>query len=302
MLYYANIRKTGGMKESYSLDAIVGEELGKEKLPLGPGETLKNLPWKNFWKFAEYNITDSVLLMLLEEKNLDMDMLQRLQEITDTRKEKVFRKTVSLKNFISKYAQENGFVLTSNKNSNYGEDGGRFENSFSLRNKIIEDNSRYQNQFEKKENYGAYVGDPVKNLPEGITDITGKPSSNIFENVFDEDFASLYPSIIMAYNLSPNTQIGKFFLIDNDIKEKLITKFGYDGLFQISKSDEEADSGFSYAEDAGYDSVVLEGTDDLGPTLVDSLQSHNWTRIGEKFLDLPSVEDILAEIKEIKEE
>ena len=40
----------------------------------------------------------------LNQTLLDMDLLQRLSEITNTRKEKVFRKTVSLKNFVNKYA------------------------------------------------------------------------------------------------------------------------------------------------------------------------------------------------------
>ena len=44
-----------------------------------------------------------------------MDMLQRLSEITNTRKEKVFKKTISLKNFVSKYAKESGFIMSNNK-------------------------------------------------------------------------------------------------------------------------------------------------------------------------------------------
>ena len=39
---------------------------------------------------------------------------------------------------------------------------------------------------------------------------------------------------------------------------------------------------------------------DLGPTLVDSLESHNWSRIGEKYFNLPSTTELIKELKEIK--
>jgi DNA polymerase elongation subunit (family B) len=288
MLYYATIRKTGGQKESYSLDAIAMEELDKEKLPLSPGETLKTLPWNNFEKFAEYNIRDVLLLQLLEEKNLDMDMLQRLSEVTNTRKEKVFKKTISLKNFVNKYAQDMGFVMTNNKNAKYGEDTEYFEQNFLATNKISEHEREYLDLFNRKENWGAYVADPNQNMPDNGILLNGRPSKFLFENVFDEDFSSLYPSIIRAYNLDKNTQIGKFFLIDKHIKERLETNYGYDDLFTQSKNIEaEENNG--------------ESTNDLGPTLVDSLMSFNFVRIGEKFFDLPSTEELIKKIKEKKE-
>lgn len=55
MLCYANIRKTSGLKESYSLDAIANEELGKEKLDY-TGYTIKDLAWKNYKRFVKYNV------------------------------------------------------------------------------------------------------------------------------------------------------------------------------------------------------------------------------------------------------
>jgi DNA polymerase elongation subunit (family B) len=291
MLYYANIRKTGGQKESYSLDAVSSEELGKEKLEFGPGETIKTLPWKNFKKFAEYNIRDVILLHLLEEKNLDMDMLQRLSEITNTRKEKVFKKTISLKNFVSKYANEQGFVMTNNRNAKYGDDTDYYERNFLPQMDAIEHDVNYIKEFQKRENYGGFVLDPNKNLPDNGAVMNGKPSKFLFENTFDMDFSSLYPSIIRAYNLDKNTQVGKFFLLDQHIKDKLVNKYGYDGLFTMSKN-EEADNESS------------DGTsDDLGTTFVDSLMSFDFIEIGEKYFDLPSTEDLVNKIEEkIKKE
>ena len=194
MLLYANIRKSSGMKESYSLDAIAGEELGSEKLDY-TGYTIKNLAWKNFEKFFKYNLLDTVLLHALESKNLDVDMVQKLCEVTNTRKYKVFKKTVSLKNYVGKFAEMQGFVMSNNKNANYGDDTEYFEANYLNKKKLQESDPAYLEMLQKKENFGAYVGDPELNEHCGI-DINGKPSKYIFERVFDEDLKkSLYKEI-----------------------------------------------------------------------------------------------------------
>lgn len=279
MLLFANIRK-GSMRESYALDAIAYEELGTEKLDYS-GYTIKNLAWKSFSLFFMYNIVDTILLAILEQKNLDFDMVQRLSDITNTRKYKVFKKTICLKNFISKFAEEQGFIMGNNKNANYGTDGEYFEQQFLNKKQIIENDEKYLTAFLKKENFGAYVGDPLLNAPEGIIDSSGTRSQFIYENVFDEDFASLYPNIIRSLNLDPNTQVGKFFLLDNHIKNKLINEFDYDGLFAVSKNEEGSGE---------------ETTTDVATTLVDSLMSHDWSRIGEKYFDLPSTTSMIEEL------
>jgi len=284
MLYYANIRKAV-KKESYSLDAIANEELGKEKLDY-TGYTIKDLAWKNFWKFCEYNIRDSLLVYLLEKKNLDMDMLERLSEITNTRKEKVFKKTISLKNFVNKYAEENGFVMGNNKNASYGNDSAYYEEHYMHKAEILEYDKKYKELFDRKENFGAYVGDPNINAHCGIKDSTGRDSMFIFENVFDEDFKALYPSIIRAYNLDSATMIGKFFLEDAPTVSKLINEYDYDGLFPLSKNQK--------AQGTTQETATI----DLGPTIVDSLQSQDWNRIGSKYFNLPSVETMIRNFKD----
>lgn len=281
MLLFANVRKAK-IRESYTLDAIANEILGKEKLDY-TGYTIKNLPWKNFIKFFEYNFRDTLLLHMLEVENLDVELIQRLSEITNTRQYKVFKKTISLKNYVSKFAEMQGFILGNNKNATYGSAGPYFEKEYIKTEAVKENNNSYLQTFSKKENYGAYVGDPNLNDYCGIKLIGGKRSMFLFENVFDEDFSSLYPSIIRAYNLDRNTQVGKFFLLDNHIKEKLIDNFDYDGLFPVSKNEE---------------ATGEENYTDIGPTLVDSLISHDWVKIGEKYFDLPSTTDMINELME----
>lgn len=285
MLLYANIRKAT-VKESYSLDAIANEELGKEKLDY-TGYTIKNLAWKNFPKLFKYSNKDTILLHLLESKNLDVDMVQKLCEVTNTRKYKVFKKTVSIKNFVCKFAEMQGYVMGNNKNAQYGDDGQYFEDQFLSKKNLVEYDNTYLTAFAKKENFGAFVGNPMQNDYQGVEDISGNKSMFLFKNVFDEDFSALYPSIIRSYNLDKNSQVGKFFLVDDHIKQKLLDEFGYDGLFAVSKNEEaDADSGVS--------------SSDLGPTLIDSLISHNWSRVGEKYFDLKSTTEMINELKEMK--
>lgn len=174
--------------------------------------------------------------------------------------------------------------MGNNKNANYGDDSEYFKRAFLDTKEIVESDSRYIAAFNKRENFGAYVGDPSLNDYCGVKDSAGHKSKFLFANVFDEDFSSLYPSIIRAYNLDKNTQVGKFFLIDNEIKQNLIEKYGYGDLFAVSKNEEgNADADAS--------------SSDLGPTLVDSLVSHNWSRIGEKYFNLPSTTDLIKNLK-----
>lgn len=285
MLLYANVRISEAKKDSYALDFIAEQELGIKKLDYDKyGYTIKNLAWKNYELFFRYNIQDVAVLFLLEEKNLDVDMVQRLSEVTNTRKYKVFKKTISIKNLIEKFAEEQGYIMNNNKNANYGDDSEYFKKNFLDIKPIVESDEKYKEAFAKKENFGAYVADPEMNLNTGIDLFgNGKLSKYIFEHVFDEDFSSLYPSIIRAFNLDKNAQAGKFFLLDDEIKSNLINNFGYDGLFTVSKNDEANASG-------------EVSTSDIGPTLVDSLVSHDYNKIGKKYFNLPSTEDMIKEL------
>ena len=211
-------------------------------------------------------------------------MIQRLSEITNTRKEKVFKKTISIKNFVCKFAEQQGYVMGNNKNAHYGDEGNYFEANYLNKKEVVENDPRYKAAFAKRDNFGAYVGDPNLNDYCGIDDASGNPSMFIFEHVFDEDFSSLYPSIIRAYNLDKNTQVGKFFLLDSHIKNKLVSEFDYSSLFAVSKNEESTADGET-------------SNDDISMTLVDSLESQDWTRIGQKYFDLPSATEIINNLK-----
>ena len=77
------------------------------------------------------------------------------------------------------------------------------------------------------------------------------------------------------------------------LKERLKIKYGYDGLFKLSeKDDDNSDVDDDDIEDDDNKVSITAGeTNDLGPTVVDSLLSQNWERIGEKYFMLPSIEE-----------
>jgi DNA polymerase elongation subunit (family B) len=68
-------------------------------------------------------------------------------------------------------------------------------------------NKKKKNKFD-----GALVADPMLNSNTGIK-VLGMESMFIFDNVVDMDFSSMYPHIIIAFNVAPNCMIGKLIVI-----------------------------------------------------------------------------------------
>lgn len=140
--------------------------------------------------------------------------------------------------------------------------------------------SKYKKAFKKRDNGGGYVADPMLNSNVGVEVVEGLKSRNIFENVCDQDLASLYPSIIISYNLDPATQVGKFFLIDEHIKYKIMNEKDYGDLVAVDIEGEDNDT-------------------DMTPHLVDSFMSHDWNAIGDKYFDLPETTEMIEEIQKM---
>lgn len=299
MLAYANIHAGSGKQDSYKLDNIANVELGKEKLPFGPGETIRNQLYKNARRFIEYNIRDVLLLLEIEDKTHDIDMVQQLSDITATRKDKVFMKSIALTNYVNKYAHEKGLVMRTNKNSRYGSMSAAYDAEYLPNNKRNEYDPRYVELFDRKDKYGAFVSDPTLNDKVGVEIFKGKPSKYMFELVCDEDFSSLYPSIIRTWNLDSTNISGKFYCIDDSIKKKLKEEYGCDGMFDLSIKDEGNDDDADESSDDIGDAIKSgddNETDDLCPVMADALISADWASIGTLFFDLPTTEDLINDI------
>jgi DNA polymerase elongation subunit (family B) len=200
MLIFAALRATMGKRDSYKLDDILLEELGKQK-----DEVIGNFrtfAMTDYAKYVYYNQKDVFRLHELEDQNTETDLIYRLSNITRTRSQKAWKKTISLRNLANKFMLDRGFVCSNNHNTTY--DGG--------------DNKKFE---------GAFVASPDKNDYNGIK-IFGSRSNKIYENVCDFDLTSLYPSILLLQMIDPTNQFGRINIRDEndkDLSPKFIRDF-----------------------------------------------------------------------------
>jgi len=198
LLTFANLRKQETKRDSYSLDAIVYEELGEHKHEFSnPEANIKTAPRLCYEEFIEYNLHDTMLLDRLEKKNSDFEMLYTLACVTETSIHDANKMTIALRNLARRFYDDNGYIMSNNHNKNY-----------------LSGNTIYS----KSEYRGAFVADPNLNDNVGIK-LNGKKSNRIFDSVIDFDLESLYPNTTLAYNIHNVTQIGKIEIEnDNSIK------------------------------------------------------------------------------------
>ena len=186
---FASIRATMGKRESYSLDAILLEELGEGKYEYNG--TIRDALYVDFENFLKYSIYDSYRLYQLETKNKDVDLLYTMGLMTATRFKKVMTKTISIRNLAAQVLEKEGYILSNNRN-------------------------KFNEQTEKQKFRGAWVGMPENLERVGIKIGNSEiRSDRVYENVIDEDLASLYPSILLAFNIDAETMLGKIFFEDD---------------------------------------------------------------------------------------
>ena len=184
---YANINKGRGKLESYSLDFVGDYEVGERKDEYEGN--IKTLHFTDYRTFLLYNIQDTMLASLIEEKCNHVDLIYQIATVTSTRTSHAMKKTVSLRNLGGKFYAQRGVVLSNNRSSLFPKQKGKIP--------------------------GAFVGDPNLIAPVGVSMIFGM-SDKIFDNVIDIDLTALYPSITMAFNISPETHAGKIDSIDEN--------------------------------------------------------------------------------------
>ena len=178
---YGNLRKGKGKLESYSLDAIAELELGEHKKELTTN--IKTQHFDDYLNFFKYSAQDTLLLYLLEEKNQDIEMLNAVSTITRTRVEHCLKKTVCLRNLAAKFYLNDNRIISNNRSALKHKDG---------------------------KPRGAFVANMTQVAKMGMRLFEDAELSQfVFEEVCDLDLSSLYPSIIIALNLAPETFIKK---------------------------------------------------------------------------------------------
>lgn len=113
MNLYANLRKGFGKEESYSLDYIGEKLVGMRKDDMD--ESFDTAHIKDYRKFMFYNIQDTIMMMMMEEKNRDVDAIYAVSMLTETRIEKAMKKTVCLRNLGAKFYEEQGSYMSNNR-------------------------------------------------------------------------------------------------------------------------------------------------------------------------------------------
>lgn len=254
LLLFAQIRKGLGKRDSMALDAIAEDELGVRKDSLG-SDGLREMPLRDWGKFAEYNAQDVALLVRLEARNRDADQVHDIGITTRTRVESAMKKTTCLRNLARHLYEKAGYCMSNNRNA-FHKDGKRGGTAADAR-KEKADREKFK---------GALVLDPTLNEPLGEL-VGGERSRFVFSDVADMDLASLYPSIILAWNIDPSTQYGKLVLPPEG-------------------------AGDDWEEDADAREEAA--------ALCDELASGDWLAVGAKWLGLPSIEQIDAAINAAK--
>jgi DNA polymerase elongation subunit (family B) len=199
ILDYINLYKqyNFGLESSYTLNYIATKELGRGKVEYEG--SLDDLFETDLEKFIEYNIVDVDLVVCMDEKLKFIDLCRAICHAGFVPYEDYIYSSKWLEGACLAYLKTKGMVAT-NKPADRRE-----------RMQALKDND--QEKF-----IGAYVKEPI----------VGK-----YDWIYDLDLTSLYPSIIMTLNISPETKIGK---IENWDPEEWIK--GVDKEYRIVGKDD----------------------------------------------------------------
>jgi len=175
ILDYINLYKqyNYGLESSYTLNHIATKELGRGKVEYEG--SLDDLFENDLEKFIEYNIVDVDLVVAMDDKLKFIELCKAICHAGYVPYEDYIYSSKWLEGACLSYLKTKGLVAT-NKPKDRKE-----------RMQALRDN-------DEEKFIGAYVKEPI----------VGK-----YDWIYDLDLTSLYPSIIMTLNISPETKIGK---------------------------------------------------------------------------------------------
>jgi DNA polymerase elongation subunit (family B) len=159
---------------SYALNAVSMTELGRGKLEYEGN--LDDLMENDIETFISYNITDVELILELDKKLQYIDLVRGIAHVGHVPYEDFVYSSKYLEGALLTYLKNIGGVVAPNKPAD-------------RREKMEELKESGEQGF-----IGAFVKDPIPGR---------------YEWMYDLDLTSLYPSIIMTLNISPETKIAK---------------------------------------------------------------------------------------------
>jgi len=178
ILDYINLYKTYTytLESSYTLNHIATKELGRGKVEYEGN--LDDLFENDLEKFIEYNIVDVELVAALDDKLQFVELCRAVCHAGFVPYEDYIFSSKWLEGACLAYLKKKGLVAT-NKPKDRKE-----------RMQALRDNN-------EEKFIGAYVKEPI----------VGK-----YDWIYDLDLTSLYPSIIMTLNISPETKVGRLLI------------------------------------------------------------------------------------------
>ena len=181
MIQFASRRKGRAAIDNFKLDNIGEMMAGVHKLSYSHiTNKIEDLPYLDYKTFVLYNMMDVVVQKCIESKTGDIDYIFNKCLINNTRYNKGHRQTIYLVNRFAKEFMNLGFVIGNNCNK-FNQKEGKFP--------------------------GALVGKP-KNTDDYAKVFVMGHAIMVANNLMDEDYKSLYPSITLENNIAPNTLIG----------------------------------------------------------------------------------------------
>jgi DNA polymerase elongation subunit (family B) len=169
-----------GLESSYTLNHIATKELGRGKVEYEG--SLDDLFENDLEKFIEYNIVDVELVVALDAKLQFIDLSRAICHSGFTPYEDYIFSSKYLEGACLAYLKKKGLVAPNKPRGH--------------KDKLAEQTEAGEEKF-----IGAYVKEPI----------VGK-----YDWIYDLDLTSLYPSIIMTLNISPETKVGKIANWDPD--------------------------------------------------------------------------------------
>jgi len=153
--------------------------IGQLEVGIGKVEyegTLNDLYETDIDKFIEYNLNDVLIVKALDDKLKFIDLARGIAHVGHVPYEDVYYSSRYLEGAILTYLKQND-IIAPNKNPKARE--------------LMDNTEKFS---------GAYVKDPIPGR---------------YDWVYDLDLTSMYPSIIMSLNISPEMKIGKLIGWDN---------------------------------------------------------------------------------------
>lgn len=272
-LQYITAVMTNQKKEpSYKLDEIAYKFLKDRKDALPKGITHKNFLYKAYLTSIEYNVHDVILPQRIEAKKSFLYFTQMLCDFSNTRFEKVAKKTSFVANMLRYYYQIKGAVLSNNRHAN------TWNMTAEEKQKMKDDNpdvlgSSYA---------GGYVANPNLLDYTGIELYNAIRSNMIHDNVCDFDLKAQYPKIIIACNIDLECLIGMIVLLEeHNSTEEFLTSSLYKQNVVVSEN---------------ANKTLLNAA----TRFTEAFMSRDWIKIGKDYMELPDLEDMINIIENQK--